>query len=42
VTWLEKYLMAHTNVTCMIVSHDSRLVLQQSLHRHALTTFLDF
>ena len=41
--WLEKYLIAHTNVTCMIVSHDSRLVLQQSLHCHLnhLSRFLD-
>lgn len=41
-TWLEKYLIAHTNVTCMIVSHDSRLVLQQPLHCHALNAFSRF
>jgi len=23
VKWLEEYLIAHTNVTCLIVSHDS-------------------
>ncbi|KAH8993307.1 P-loop containing nucleoside triphosphate hydrolase protein [Lactarius hatsudake] len=26
VTWLEQYLIAHTNVTCLIVSHDSRFL----------------
>ncbi|KAI9449405.1 P-loop containing nucleoside triphosphate hydrolase protein [Lactarius psammicola] len=26
VAWLEQYLIAHTNVTCLIVSHDSRFL----------------
>jgi elongation factor 3 len=26
VIWLEEYLIAHTNVTCLIVSHDSRFL----------------
>ncbi|GLB37644.1 putative chromo (CHRromatin Organisation MOdifier) domain containing protein [Lyophyllum shimeji] len=26
VKWLEEYLIAHTNVTCLIVSHDSRFL----------------
>jgi len=26
VLWLEQYLIAHKNVTCLIVSHDSRFV----------------
>jgi len=26
VTWLEEYLIAHSNVTCLIISHDSRFL----------------
>ncbi|KAF8268641.1 P-loop containing nucleoside triphosphate hydrolase protein [Lactarius quietus] len=26
VAWLEQYLIAHTNVTCLIISHDSRFL----------------
>jgi elongation factor 3 len=28
VTWLEEYLISHSNVTCLIVSHDSRSVVR--------------
>ena len=42
VTWLEEYLIAHTNVTCLIVSHDSRSVLKRCLPLSHLTCLLRF
>jgi hypothetical protein len=42
VTWLEEYLIAHINVTCLIVSHDSRSVSKQCLRLSHLTCLLRF
>jgi len=42
VTWLEEYLISHTNVTCLIVSHDSRSVSKQCLRLSRLTCLLRF
>lgn len=42
VTWLEEYLIAHTNVTCLIVSHDSRSVSNRPFHMPRLIFLLRF
>jgi len=42
VAWLEAYLIAHTNVTCLIVSHDSRSVSKRPFHMPRLICLLRF
>jgi elongation factor 3 len=42
VKWLEQYLIAHSNVTCLIISHDSGYVLLWHLFRCVLTVLCSF
>lgn len=42
VKWLEQYLIAHTNVTCLIISHDSGYVLPQIIFIALSKFFLRF
>ena len=42
VKWLEQYLIAHSNVTCLIISHDSGCVLLWLLSPLVLTVLCSF